>query len=228
MSPMPTSSCRSRFEPSGVCESFTWRTRRRSSPICASRSSSPVSSASGSDTSTPDAHQWHESRQRPRRGWRSTASESAASSEMERPIVPPAPAAFSMQSQRSSVVSSRSSRSAGSTSATASSKPRPRCEPTWNTTASDADRVRRLHRRPQRHERVLADDPICAREIDEVQRVTGDGLDARLPPSRAEPVDLLRCVRRRPPHARALREDLDGVAADLLDTVDRLRDASCS
>ena len=56
--------------------------------------------------------------------------------------------------------------------------------------------------------------------------MAGHGLDARLPAPLAEARDLLRRVRRRPPHARALREDLDGVAADLLDPVDRLRDAS--
>ena len=60
-----------------------------------------------------------------------------ASSAIERPIVPPVPAAFSMHSQRSSVVSWRSSSSAGTTSSTASSKPNPRCEPTWKTTASE-------------------------------------------------------------------------------------------
>ena len=42
ISPLPTSSWRSRFEPSGVCESFTWRTRSRSSPMRASRSSSGI------------------------------------------------------------------------------------------------------------------------------------------------------------------------------------------
>ena len=74
MRPWPTSSCRSRFEPSGVWESFTCSTRSRSSPIRRSRSASASSRASASATSTPDAHQWHESRQRPSRGWRSTAS----------------------------------------------------------------------------------------------------------------------------------------------------------
>ena len=89
-----------------------------------------------------------------------------------------------------------------------------------------ADRVRRLHRRAERHERVLAYRGIATREVDEVEGVTADGLDAGLTAPRPEPRDLLGRVRRRSPHPRALREDLDGVAADLLDAVDRLRDAS--
>ena len=89
-----------------------------------------------------------------------------------------------------------------------------------------ADRVRGLHRRAERRERVLAYRGIATREVDEVERVAGDGLHAGLTAPRAEPCDLLGRVRRRSPHPRALREDLDGVPADLLDAVDRLRDAS--
>ena len=107
-------------------ESLTWSPRTRSSPIRASSRRAASSSAAGSETSTPDAHQWHESRQSPSRGCRSSASQSAASSSIERPIVPPAPAAFSMQSQRSSVVSSRSSRSAGATTLDAPRRSRSR------------------------------------------------------------------------------------------------------
>ena len=90
-----------------------------------------------------------------------------------------------------------------------------------------ADRVRRLHRRPQRRQRVLAHGRVAAREVHEVEGVTGHRLHARLAAPFPEPRDLLRCVLGRPPHPRALREDLDGVPADLLHAVDRLRDPAC-
>ena len=48
-----------------------------------------------------------------------------------------------------------------------------------------------------------------------------DAADAGLCAPLAEALDRLRLVRRRPPHARALREHLHAVAADRLDPVDR-------
>ncbi len=53
-----------------------------------------------------------------------------------------------------------------------------------------------------------------------------DRLDAGLVAPLTEPLDLLGGVRRRLPHPGALREDLDGVAAELLRPVDRVRDAA--
>ena len=50
--------------------------------------------------------------------------------------MPPAPAEFSMQSQVVSLQRSSTSRSADSARSTPASKPAPRCEPTWKTTAS--------------------------------------------------------------------------------------------
>ena len=102
------------------------------------------------------------------------ASESAASSAIERPIVPPAPAAFSMHSQRSSVVSSRSSRSAGSTSVDGVVEAETEVRADVEDDRLGADRVGRLHRRAERHERVLADGRVAAREVDEVERVARD------------------------------------------------------
>ena len=55
--------------------------------------------------------------------------------------------------------------------------------------------------------------------------MTDDAADARLGPACAEPLDRLRLVVRRPPHARALREHLHAVAADRLDPVDRRVDS---
>ena len=88
-------------------------------------------------------------------------------------MVPPVPAAFSMHSQRSSVVSSRSSRSAGSTTSTASSNPSPRWEPTWKTTASEpiASAVSIVARSAASE--FVAHDRVAAREIHEVEGVTG-------------------------------------------------------
>ena len=47
-----------------------------------------------------------------------------------------------------------------------------------------------------------------------------DAADAGLAAPLAEPGDRLRLVRGRPPHARALGEHLDAVAADRLDAID--------
>ena len=55
--------------------------------------------------------------------------------------------------------------------------------------------------------------------------MAGDGLHTCLSPPSAEPRDLVGRMRRRAPHPRALREHLHRVPADLLDAVDRLRDA---
>ena len=89
-----------------------------------------------------------------------------------------------------------------------------------------ADCLRRLHRGAERRERVLAHRGVAAREVDEIEGVARDGLHAGLPAPRAEARNLVGRVRGRPPHPRALREDLNGVSADLLDAVDCFRDAS--
>ena len=90
-----------------------------------------------------------------------------------------------------------------------------------------ADRLRGLHRRSERLERLRADLVVPTREVHEVERVTHHGAYPGLLPALSEPVDLVRRVGRRAPHPRALREHLHGVAADLLDAVDRLGDATC-
>src|SRR5262249_23035734 len=66
------------------------------------------------------------------------------------------------------------------------------------------------------------------REVDEVQRVADDAADAGLRAPLPEALEGLRLVVRGPPHARALREHLHGVAADRLDPVDRRVDAACA
>ncbi len=56
------------------------------------------------------------------------------------------------------------------------------------------DRSRRLHRRLQRLERLLPNRPVAAREVHEVEGMTRDVPDARLPPARPEALELLRRV----------------------------------
>ena len=51
-------------------------------------------------------------------------------------MVPPAPAEFSISSHVVSEVRSSTCAIAGSTRSSPASKPEPRCEPTWKTTAS--------------------------------------------------------------------------------------------
>ena len=87
-----------------------------------------------------------------------------------------------------------------------------------------ADRARRLQRRLHRRDGLLVHVPVGPRQVDEVERVTDDRAHARLLATCAEPCDLLLGVLGGLPHPRALREDLDCVAAELLGPVDRRRD----
>ena len=191
-----------------------------------STSSSAASSTAGSDTSTPEAHQWQESRQTPSRGWRSAAFASAASSAIDLPIVPPAPGGVLHAEPEVVGRQLEELPKRGLDERDGFVEPEAEVRADVEDDRLGADRVRGLHRRAERDERVLAYRGIATREVDEVEGVTADSLDAGLTAPRPEPCDLLGCVRRRSPHPRALCEDLDGVAADLLDAVDRLRDAS--
>ena len=132
-----SSSCRSRFEPSGAFESLTCRQRSRSSPIRSSRSASAAASdgrvGDVDAGDVPVARVEAEAEPRVvverRRGSPRARRSSGRSCRRRRPSSP-------CSSQRSSVVSSRSSRSAGTTRSSPASKPAPRCEPTWKTTPS--------------------------------------------------------------------------------------------
>ena len=66
-SPSPGDAWRSRFEPSGVFESFTCRQRRRRMPTVFSKSSTTSPSLSAVVMSKPLANMWQESRQTPSR-----------------------------------------------------------------------------------------------------------------------------------------------------------------
>ena len=70
-------------------------------------------------------------------------------------------------------------------------------------------------------DRFLVDRVVRSRQVDEVERVADDGADTGLNAPRLEALEVFGWVVRGPPSARALREDLDGVAPDALDAVDR-------
>src|SRR5207248_8566713 len=88
------------------------------------------------------------------------------------------------------------------------------------------DRAADLDRVLERRDRLLVEVVLRAREVDEVERVADDGADPGLGAALLEPLEALRLVIRRPPGAGALREDLDGVAAEVLGTVDRRVDTA--
>ena len=77
-----------------------------------------------------------------------------------------------------------------------------------------ADRARDLHRVAQRGDRLLVHGVVGSGEVAEVERMAEDAAHARLGAPLAEAVEGRRVVVRRPPHPRALREELQGVGAD--------------
>ncbi len=141
--------------------------------------------------------------------------------------MPPAPAEFSIRSQVSPVVAAvedpleRSGRPFG-----------PDLEAGAEVRADVEDHAVRLdrgggiHRRAHRRDRLLVDLVVGRCEVAEVERVADDAADPVLGALRLERLDRLRLVVRRPPHARALGEHLDAVAADRDDPVDRGVDAA--
>ena len=104
--------------------------------------------------------------------------------------------------------------------------PEPRCEPTWKTTPSAPIAHATSIVLPQSGDRLLVDLVVRCREIAEVERVAEHAVDAGLGAPLAEALEVRRVVIRRPPRARALREDLDRLGADRLGAVDRGVDAA--
>ena len=72
----------------------------------------------------------------------------------------------------------------------------------------------------ERRHRLLVDLLVGGGEVDEVEGVADDALDSRLGAPLLEALEVRRVVVRRAPGARALREDLEGLAADRLGAVD--------
>ena len=105
------------------------------------------------------------------------------------------------------------------------SKPEPRCEPTWKTTASApiaqaASTVSRIVADGLRVELVLG-----RGEVDEVERVHERRRRAPAPRGAlAKPLEVGRVVVREPPGPRALDEELHRVRADLRRPLERLLD----
>ena len=89
------------------------------------------------------------------------------------------------------------------------------------------DDRRRPRSRPPRRPSRPSPRPTCGTPRRRARRgcrgrgVADDAADPGLGAPRLEPLDRLGLVRGRLPHPRALREDLDAVAADRLDPVDR-------
>ncbi len=163
----------------------------------------------------------------PRRGWRSSASRSVASSSIERPIVPPGPGRVLHQEPGVAVAAARgSARAPRTTRSSAAVEAGAEVRADVEDDRVRLDRARGVDRGAHRRDRLLVDRVVGRGEVAEVERVADDPADARLGAPRLEPLDRLRLVRGRPPHARALREHLHAVAADRLDPVDRGVDAA--
>ena len=224
MSPSPTSPCRSRFEPSGVCESLTWRTR---TPIDADASVELLERAL-------ELHRVGDVHAR-----RPPVTRVEAQPEARMPIDGirdrcqfgdraadrPACARRVLHAQPEIVGGQLEELlECGNDELDRLVEAQSEVRADVEDDGFGADRIGRLHRRAERGERVLAHGRIAACEVDEVERVACDRLHAHLPAARAEALDLLLRVRGRPPHPRALREHLHRVAADHLDAVDCLRD----
>ena len=86
------------------------------------------------------------------------------------------------------------------------------------------DRARSVDGVAHRLDRLLVDLLVRCGQVAQVERVADDAADTRLAPAGLEPFDRFGLVVGRPPHPRALGEDLHAVAADRLDAVDRLVD----
>ncbi len=225
-SPSSTFACRSRFEPSGAAASLTCSARSRSRPIRASTSARISATVSGSPTSTPDTNRWHESRQRPSRGWRSSASTRIASSSIERPIVPPAPAEFSSRSHVRSEQRSSTSRSAGHRALDARLQAGAQVRADVEDDPVRPDRAGRVDGRAHRRAALAVDRPVLRGEVAEVERVHEHRTELRFLAPLAEAGEVFLRVLGKPPRARALREELHGVCPDLDRPVERALDPS--
>ena len=79
---------------------------------------------------------------------------------------------------------------------------------------------------PEGRDGLLVEVVVGTRQVDQVEGVADDAADPGLGAPLLETFEVGRIVVGRPPGARALREDLDGVAAHRLDPVDRGVDAA--
>ena len=163
----------------------------------------------------------------PSRGWRSSASTMRASSSIERPIVPPAPAEFSSRSQVCSEQRSSTSRRAGTQRFDARFQAGAEVRADVEDDAVRLDRDTRHRRSSASSSTALAvDRPVVRRQVAEVERVHEHRADARFRAPFAEAGEILLGVLGEAPRARALREELHRVGADLDRAVERALDPS--
>ena len=142
--------------------------------------------------------------------------------------MPPAPAESSISSHVVSVQSSSASLIAGTQRFMPAFSPGAEMRADVEHDAVRVDRARDLHRVPQRGARLLVDLLVRRGEVDEVERVRehAAGRDAELRAALLERLEVRRIVVRRPPHPRALREELHRVGAHRLGAVERRVDAA--
>ena len=143
----------------------------------------------------------------PRRGCRSSASNSVASSSIDRPIVPPAPAEFSISSQ---VCPSSARRSAerGHDPFEARLEPGAEVRADVEDDCVRADRAAGVDRRAHDVDALLVEVVLRAGEVDEVERMDQHPTDPELPAAVREGGEVFRVVLREPPRTRALNEQL--------------------
>ena len=196
-------------------ESLTCRQRRRSSPIsrvdARRRARRP---APGWRMSTPETYAWQVSMQTPSRG---SSMASITRGEVG-DVAPDGVAGAGRVLEQQPARRRRAPSSAGWMPVTicgsVASRPRPLCEPTWNTTPSRPSRLALRAVSAQRVDALAVDLGVVRGQVDEVDRVR----DGRPDAARA-----LAEAPRRPrlgvlgpaPGPRVLREDLERLAAEL-------------
>ena len=224
-SPSSTFACRSRFEPSGAAASLTCSARSRSRPIRASTL-----------RATPRPPPARRRRRPRRRGGTSRGRCRAAGAVRARRRASRARRASARSCRRrrpSSRAGARSCRSSGR--APARSAGTQRSTPAFEARRRGASRRGRRRRRPRsrrpRRRSSASSRGSCrrssvvrGREVAEVERVHEHGADALPPPPLAEAGEILLGVLGEAPRARALREELHGVGADLDRPVERALD----
>src|SRR5215203_431457 len=89
------------------------------------------------------------------------------------------------------------------------------------------DRAPHVHRVRQRRHRLLVEVVLRRGQVDQIERVAQHAAERRRRALLLEALEVRGRMVRRPPHARALREDLHRVGAHLHGSLDRRVDAAC-
>ena len=126
-----------------------------------------------------------------------------------------------MSEQRSST-----SRRAGTQRFTPAFKPGAEVRADVEDDAVRLDRARGVDGRAHRRTALGVDRPVLRRQVAEIERVDEHRADVRFLAPLSEPGEILFRVLGEAPHARALREELYGVGADLDRVVEGALDSS--